>query len=320
MIENRLTELREFIKQLAANGGPEPEQYPELYDWFDHIADLKKQGLVTGEAIESLRPLFGTVFQNIDNFQGRTFLKPLGYAGDYLVIDRFYQSSVSENPALKKWDQFVQDMAPAEAVRNRKEYFKNLVDQWIDRKDGQKLQVLNLASGPCRDVLEALQKNSNCPIQIDCVDNDSEAIAYAAELLRGLEDKVELIHRNVLRVNFEKKYDLIWSAGLFDYFKDRMFVAVLSRMSQWLAPGGEIVVGNFSEANPSRHAMEFSEWILEYRSAEKLIGLGQAAGFDSDSIVIEKEPTSVNLFLHIAPSQSTCRDGSTGISQKEKVV
>ena len=65
-------------------------------------------------------------------------------------------------------------------------------------------------------------------------------------------------------------------------------------------PGGEVVVGNFGDFNPSRDYMElFGNWCLEHRSREKLCQLAEQAGAVLDQTRVEWEPEGVNLFLHI---------------------
>ncbi|MEM6321796.1 MAG: class I SAM-dependent methyltransferase [Bacteroidota bacterium] len=111
------------------------------------------------------------------------------------------------------------------AVRNRKELFKKLLHQYTNTVD---YQVLNVASGPCRDVAEYLQNNPTKAICIDCLEHDSHAIDYAKTLLQSVNsDQYQFIHANIFKFDTTKEYDFIWSAGLFDYFDDMTFIKVL---------------------------------------------------------------------------------------------
>jgi SAM-dependent methyltransferase len=230
---------------------------------------------------------------------GRIFHKPYGYAGDFSVIEAFYNHQVSDDPQLTKWDLYIQDMDAAKAVRNRKTFFKRLIGQ--HRGDGSTdTRVLNLACGSCRDVYEVLNEYPNARFRFDCVDLDPHAIECASALLGSDNERVNLLRGNVLRFNpGQKKYDLIWSAGLFDYFNDRIFVRLIRRMKKWLEPGGKIVIGNFNEGNPSEHAMAFTEWLLHYRDEDQLRRLAIEAGCVPESISVEQEVTGINLFLTI---------------------
>jgi len=62
---------------------------------------------------------------------------------------------------------------------------------------------------------------------------------------------------------------------------------------------GELVIGNFSDSNPTRNYMEIiAEWFLHHRSKEKLITLAHECGLPTSSISVQQEPMGVNLFLH----------------------
>ena len=114
------------------------------------------------------------------------------------------------------------------------------------------MRILNLASGPCRDVLELLEQVPVGKLKIHCVEMDPKAIDYARNVLGPFSNSVEITQKNIFKFNTNEKFDLIWSAGLFDYFDDDNFIKLLLRIHSWCAPSGEVVIGNFSVSNPSR--------------------------------------------------------------------
>lgn len=228
--------------------------------------------------------------------QGRGFSKDYGYAGDFEIIDKIYTNFKSENNICKKWDVYFQKQPAPIAVRNRKTYFINKLSQLTA---GRELNILNLASGPCRDILELFQKNPNCKARFDCVELDKNAIQYAKTLLGDFNEHVHFINKNIFRFTPTKQYDLIWSAGLFDYFDDKTFTRILGRMIE-SNPKAKIIIGNFADTNPTMPYMEIiGEWFLNHRGEEKLKTLAIDAGADPKSITIESEDEKVNLFLNI---------------------
>ena len=75
---------------------------------------------------------------------------------------------------------------------------------------------------------------------------------------------------------------------------------MVKRLQVAIAPGGELVIGNFSRANPSRSYMELvGEWNLHHRSEDQLRELALQAGADADQLSVGREPENVNLFLHL---------------------
>jgi len=234
---------------------------------------------------------------SLDTMMGFTLLKPHGYAGDYELIGRIYDKYTSSNLKNKKWDLWYHSAVGANAVRNRKEYFKNQLD--IFESEQSSVKVLNLASGPCSDLLEFLQSKDQVNTHFDCLDLDKNAIEYASNACAEYSSQITFIHKNAFRYKPNKKYHLIWSAGLFDYFNDKLFIELTKRMYLLLDDNGELVIGNFSPRNSGRGLMEvLLDWHLNHRTEEKLISLAVQAGIPEEKLFIGSEENKVNLFLH----------------------
>lgn len=297
------SELKEqhlrYIDKLLHQGGPSQEDYPNIDAWMNGVYHRVKAGYIGPQHILSLRARFGDVFSS-ETLAGLALMKPHGYPGDYEIIDKIYQTSISRVPHLYKWDQFTQTLAAVQAVRNRKTYFHELLRCRHAAKQGRPLHVLNIASGPGRDMFEYLSTNGSREIYFDCVEQDQDAINYASALCYAFLDRITFVKGNILHFRPRKKYDIIWSAGLFDYFDNRVFRAVLKRLVPAIAPGGELVIGNFSDTNPSRCWMEFCDWILYHRSSKELLLLAKECGIPGSNLAIGQESNRVNLFLHIA--------------------
>ncbi len=300
MREGILRNYDEFVENLMNNNGPAQHQYNELSNWYDDVGNNLDKGILCKNDIDGLRNKFGSVFIDNNSLQGRIFNKPLGYAGDYIVIDKIYTKSISSNPKFEKWDLYTQSLPACEAVRNRKEYFLKIMEKLSKTKSN--LSVLNLASGSCRDIIELFEYENINNIEFDCVDFDQNAIDYAQKNLSIYSSKVNFIHKNILKFRTTKKYDIIWSAGMFDYLNDKLFKYMLRNITNFIKKDGEIVIGNFHPKNPSKRAMEFGEWYLQYRNETQLNELVSGIGTKYSSIDIFSEETGINLFLHIKKS------------------
>ena len=79
-------------------------------------------------------------------------------------------------------------------------------------------------------MFEWLTAHPDAEITFDCVEIDSKAIELATQLNHTFCKRVRFIHKNALRLRPTRQYDLIWSAGLFDYFDDRLFRVALRRL------------------------------------------------------------------------------------------
>jgi len=271
------------------------KKYEEVDFFVNDIIGRFKEGLITKKEISALVSSFGDdFFQN--TVQGHGYLKPYGYAGDFEIIDNIYTLKTNPHLPYKVWDEYFHRQSAPKAVRNRKAYFKKIISMQL--KTGK---LLNIASGPGRDLYELYNDFGANGLKCTCVEIDGHAIDYSRKLNSAFLSNIDFVQKNVFRYRPAEKYDIIWSAGLFDYFDNRAFELLLRRFSCWLNEGGEIIVGNFNEDhNPSRLYMElFGDWYLFHRSEEQLIELAKKAGFDDKQISVGREPENVNLFLHI---------------------
>ena len=176
------------------------------------------------------------------------------------------------------------------------------MEQFADEANETIYRVLDVGSGPGRDIQEYLENNEGggAKVQFDCVDMDAQAIAYAKQLCQDYETQIEFHLKNAFRYRTEKRYDFIWSGGLFDYLTDEQFIFLLKRLRSMSKAGGRIILGNFSVRNPSRDYIEAGDWYLHHRTEDDLIRLALASGVNRDAVRIEQEETGVNLFLVIS--------------------
>ncbi|MEM6603506.1 MAG: class I SAM-dependent methyltransferase [Pseudomonadota bacterium] len=295
-VEIQIDHYVDYLQSLIDKDGPDPEDYEDLDIWITDIYELLKEGRISEEQrVRMLKPFEKTL--TLDSMQGFTFLKPHGYAGDFEIIDRIYRRQISDKKHLKKWDTYFHYIDSTDAVRNRLPYLSKSISPFLKDHQGT-FEVLNIASGPGRDMLNFFQENPDADIQFDCVEQDLNAIKHAEKLCDPYSDRISFTAKNALRFNTDKQYDLVWSAGLFDYFNDKLFIFMLKRMRHMAKKGGRIIVGNSVSTNNPAHLALF-DWHLFHRGLQTLKALGTAAGFQKSQIEVIKEPSGKNAFLHI---------------------
>ncbi len=295
-----LNQFDDLFHDFLDKGGPLPPEYSLLNRAIRHLGDAVRAGVVAKDEVSAyiqdstLRHLGGTM-------QAEALERKYGYSGDFEIIDHIYTRHTHPDPKLRQWDLYFHAQAAPVAVRNRKAYFQDLMQAHLSSHRGPApLEVLNVASGPARDVREFFQNHTQATVRMDCVDMDAHAIDYAQRMCAPWLDRMTFHHRNVLRFVPTRGYDLTWSAGLFDYLSDRVFVHVLKALIAVTKPGGEVVIGNFSDYNPSRDYMEvLGDWALIHRSRETLVSLAAQAGASPDQVQVFWEAEGVNYFLHI---------------------
>ena len=296
-IEKLFHQTHEFISYLSEKGGPDPTDYLMLNMLLQHFSGGKSQSMLLETHLQTIREAFGDALSP-ETIQGWAYQKPLGYAGDFQIIEKIYTHYTSSNPHLAKWDQFSHYQRATKAIRNRISFFLDQV--WKAKTQAPTdCHILNLASGPGRDMYETLNILGAPGIHLDCVEQDANAINYATNLCKNFLAHIQFFQKNVLRFTTNKTYHLIWSGGLFDYFNDSIFKRILRRLLSSLKTNGKIVIGNFSTTNPSRGYMDLFRWNLIHRTREELRQLARDCGVPDEKISIEQEPEGINLFLII---------------------
>lgn len=297
-IEDKLADFSKFLSHIDAS---DLSAYKDrFFQHIDGIAEDLKNAPNRQEIEEKFYQICSQL--EVSPIHRRCREKPLGYSGDYRVIDWIYTQKMAETGEARLFDQMFHIYEGAEAVRNRKDWFvKKCVE--LAKAKKSRFDILDLGCGPCRDILEAYENCGNGKhIRFHCVDHEPEAIAYARELLKEMVDRGNVTFNctNVFRLKTKEKYDLIWSAGLFDYLDDRIAGLLIKKSWRYLREGGQFIFGNFSPRNPAREGMGLAlKWYLIHRTADDLLRLVNAAGVPFKEIEIESESLGVNLFCVI---------------------
>ncbi len=292
--------VSDFLNQVI------PQKYKELPALLNQIPkeDLE---IVTAFAREHLGHLvYGAPFAN------RAFYKPRGYAGDYEMMNHLYRDEMVGksfyDQCLHKY--FVDEPAGA-AVKNRGVYLSNRITQLFENtKSNGPLKILSVASGPAMEQQMFLQNGKKFygrQAEFNCLDQDEESLKHAQRQLHSLNRVVQsgfafkfnnMAIRNVIAKGCpDTDYDLIYSAGLFDYFTEPVAQMAARKLVEAVKPGGQVIIGNFSKDNPSTPFMELIlDWHLIYRSEEDLLRIYKGMG---SKVWVEKEPLGINLFVVI---------------------
>jgi len=282
--------FEKIIYHLLEKNGPDPEDFSMLLEFVNNIEDTD---------IEAFRDAMEPIL-NPSTIIGFSFTKPFGYNGDFFIIEKIYQHFINPDIKYKKWDEFFHRLPAAIAVVNRKTLAIEILKKHNVLAAGNDRRVLILGSGPVTEVYEFFMQTAGTSLVFDLIDLDIRAINYAKLKNKNFNSHLTFHNQNVIRFVPEKKYKLIWSAGLFDYFKDKHFVYLLKKYYEYLDEDGELIIGNFNIENPSRKIMEIlGDWFLYHRSKDELYYFAHQAGIPAEKTEIISEPLGINLFLRV---------------------
>ncbi|MCP4147747.1 MAG: hypothetical protein GY757_08345, partial [bacterium] len=204
-------------------------------------------------------------------------------------------------------DQCLLNLPAAKAVRNRRSILYKEIIKTINEKNGKTANIMSIACGPSREILDVLQSTSGeKALKATLLDFDLKALSFVDEELENLDLKknVELVNENILllisgrKKLLIEKQDFVYSIGLIDYFSDRIVIKLLNYIHSILHENGRVMVGNFHPQNPTKAFMDYVlEWPLIHRSEEDMNRLFMSSKFQRpcDKIIFEEE--GINLFV-----------------------
>lgn len=257
------------------------------------------------QVVSVLRPLSAT-----GPFFDRSYGKLRGYPGDFETIEIIYRCrpSGATLAALILDDYYLHTLA-AQAVRNRLAYLVQRLRQEIQRRSAPgapTVRLLSLGSGSARElVMLAKEPALVNAVHVTCLDLDAEALRFARDALAPHYDgRVTFVKGNALDFatgagRLDPPYHVIYAAGLFDYLKESQARHLIQDCYERLAPGGTLIVGNFSVELPPNERI-LIEWLLEWRLLYRNEGdygrIAAGTSFDSRDLKFDYEPLHANLF------------------------
>jgi extracellular factor (EF) 3-hydroxypalmitic acid methyl ester biosynthesis protein len=243
----------------------------------------------------------------------QAYAKPRGYPGDYLVMDHIYRGAPEGDTRFGRMAHALGVQIGQFVVQRKNFVARAIRGTLLQSEGGAAPRIASLGCGPAREVVEVLESGAlrGRATRFVLVDQDAEALRLAGERIgvaqvaredaRGAD--VELRHQSVLRLLREQdpyqllgSPDLIYSAGLFDYFSDRTCRVLTQRLYAALRPGGLLLLGNMKAATDMIWPLELiADWSLRYRSAEAV--LDWAEGLPGAQISLSTESTGYDYLL-----------------------
>ncbi len=226
-----------------------------------------------------------------------SFEQPRGYPGDAELIDYLYGLREPENASavgstIHDW---CFGRAPVRGVRHRREWLASILDEEAARLDG-KARVLSVACGHLREGRLSGAFCSGWFEEVVALDADASSLAVARasqpELVTPIQLSVARLPNRAKRLG---TFDLIYSAGLYDYLEDELAHRLTASLFSLLRAGGRLVVGNFLAGVADSSFMEaFMGWKLFYRTREQIEGLlVQAPSEEIGELSFHQDPYGV---------------------------
>ncbi len=250
-------------------------------------------------------------------FFHRSYVKPLGYAGDYMMVKMMVEGRrAGPTTYARLVNDFYLEIDLVKAHRNRLIIIERELNKCAEQaaQAGRKVKILNVGCGPAIELIRFIRNSPYCEFcQFTLIDFNAETIEYARGAIENtmrevsrrpqIEFKQLSVHSLLKQSSSEKDdadqqtYDFVYCAGLFDYLSDRVCQRLLELFCKWTKPGGHVIATNVHPDNPTRWIMEHViEWHLIHRTMEDLANLSP----EQYPKLVYDDDTHMNVFVDIS--------------------
>jgi len=253
-------------------------------------------------------------------FIHRTFYKPIGYAGDYEMVNMMLRDPrEGENLYTQLVNSFYLKVSATTAHRNRIDVLLQLLKDKskLAETENRTIKAFNIACGPAIELQRFVAEKQSASCQINLLDFSQETLNYTREKLNQANINPEILTFNYVLKSVHtllkeassdsqqenyNTYDVVYCAGLFDYLSDKVCSRLLKLFYNWTKPGGIVIATNVHADTDCRGTMEhIADWYLVYRNEKQLQQLAMNYGTSR----VYAEETGFNIFLGIKkPEQS----------------
>ena len=282
--------------------------YLDMLENEASLVDIEQISLHSTFTQSSLHPLLLRA-----PFVFRTYTKPLGYAGDYQMVNQ-----IIDNPRQgpSTYFQMVNvaflQTAVAAAHRNRIDILVGFLTRMADAamQAGRTFRILNVGCGPAIEVQRFLQTYPHPEIlSFELVDFSEETLAWTRAKLSSIISRIgkpitiHYVHDSVHQLlkrridpasDSAREFDAVYCAGLFDYLSDKVCSRLTAHFAARTQHGGVLLITNVHSSNPVRYCMDqLLDWYLIYRNEIQISTLLPSKSIKRN---IWTEDTGVNVF------------------------
>ena len=232
-----------------------------------------------------------------DPYSSYGFRKPRGYPGDAVLLDFIYGSSANTglfegaSPLGAALYRECMEHPASIAIRARRDHLCGRLADLC--QSGARPHILSVACGHLReaDALDAAAETMR-PGRFVALDQDPGTLEVARSDHRRIQ--LEVVQASVLTLLRSGAtlgaFDLIYSAGLYDYLSDDVARRLTAKLAGMLNPRGRLLIANMLPELPSAGYMEaVMDWWLIYRTIPQLKALAEGLA-DAYRVVTYERP------------------------------
>ncbi len=230
------------------------------------------------DAIKVIRTMKLFEISQLCPFTNHSFRKPRGYPGDAILLDwiyRDYRLLISPDPVSMSASLYRRTTSspPATAVRWRRRHLANLID---DAAYEVRLpRILSVACGHLREADLSVALHRGLVGNLVALDQDEESLKEVDHRYTARGIPIETVTATILDILVGRykveDFDLIYSAGLYDYLDERVARKLTNMLFAGIKPGGRLILSNFLKETPDLGWTEaIMDWFLIYRDMSQI--------------------------------------------------
>jgi len=242
--------------------------------------------------------------------------KPLGYPGDYLLVEMiFNEQDEGVSTFARLLSHYALHCGPARAHRARPPWVLRHLRQH-EHALGRPLRVLSFACGPEHTLREYAITGASGHFTL--CDFDPAPLEYCRRQFQVLTRRTGpgmpppptvdyaqvstyqvLRHKQLLEpLRHPEGHDVLVVAGLLDYLKDNVANRFLDLLAPLVAPGGRVLLTNLHRPNPWRAFMEYvGDWRVRHREQDAFRTLCEGGpGRGLATLELTCDESGTNLF------------------------
>ena len=260
----------------------------------------------------------------------RAYEKPLGYAGDYRMMELYFVPEPEGEGLFGRFlNSVTMNYSLVRAVRGRELVMREAVRTAIAAEGDGPVRILALAAGPAIELRRYLEQAGPMrrPVELILLDQDRSAHEHAHRQLtrilleqhRGaLPVSVQCLHFSVRQLLKQQtpedervvretlaNLDLVYAAGLYDYLPDPVAISLTRLLYGRVRAGGRMLLGNLVERPDSSWIMDYVlGWTLVYRTEDSMLRLAKDLAPGPSNVGITRDETGFCLFLDVTAPTS----------------
>lgn len=224
----------------------------------------------------------------------RSYLKPMGYPGDFMIMNYMYDHQPVGDTTYEKYLHLL-GLVSGELIVNRMNYVSALLDRLAEEDSKRShFHVMSIGSGPAREIQKFVERNGGRGrgYSFTLLDPEENALEYAINaayraadpsnsnlIVSGLNVSFTEMLRPGVTLRHLPQQDLIYSSGLVDYLNPSLSAKLVGKLYERLLPGGSVVIANVNDAADGAYwSLEYvCDWTLYFRTREDMVAMAAQA-------------------------------------------